>query len=73
VNLSSDDGGGYLTAELLDRLPNLKLIASTGTGNAAIDPDAVKRRGIEVLHTGYNSNPAFDTSLSRQVSRLQNS
>ncbi len=49
-----------MTAALLDRLPNLKLIASTGTRNAAIDVEAVKRRGIEVLHTGYFSDPTIE-------------
>jgi phosphoglycerate dehydrogenase-like enzyme len=41
-----------MTAALLDRLPNLQLIASTGRRNAAIDLEAAKRRGIEVRHTG---------------------
>src|ERR1700686_4116720 len=40
-----------MTAQLPDRLPNLKLIASTGMQNAAIDAEAVKRRGVEVLNT----------------------
>src|SRR6516225_9054389 len=39
-----------MTATLLDRLPNLRLIASTGPRNAAIDLEAAKRRGIEVRH-----------------------
>src|SRR5580658_2457876 len=38
-----------MSATLLGRLPNLKLIASTGTRNAAIDLEAAERRGIEVL------------------------
>lgn len=49
-----------LTAALLDRLPNLKLIASTGARNATIDAEAVKRKGIEVLHTGYDSAPTIE-------------
>ena len=42
-----------MTGALLDRLPNLQLIASTSRRNAAIDLEAAKRRGIEVRHTGY--------------------
>jgi phosphoglycerate dehydrogenase-like enzyme len=49
-----------LTRELIDRLPNLKLIASTGGRNASIDLDAARRHGIEVVNTGYNSAPAIE-------------
>jgi phosphoglycerate dehydrogenase-like enzyme len=49
-----------MTAALLDRLPNLKLIASTGSRNAAIDLAAAKRRGIEVRHTGYRAAPTIE-------------
>jgi phosphoglycerate dehydrogenase-like enzyme len=49
-----------MTAALLDRLPNLKLIASTGPRNAAIDLEAAKRNGIEVAHTGYQSAPTIE-------------
>jgi phosphoglycerate dehydrogenase-like enzyme len=49
-----------MTATLLDRLPNLKLIASTGSRNAAIDLEAAKRRSIEVRHTGYRSAPTVE-------------
>ena len=61
-----------MTAELLDRLPNLKLIASTGAGNAAIDAEAVKRRGIEVLHTGYNSNPTIEFTWALILALVRN-
>jgi phosphoglycerate dehydrogenase-like enzyme len=49
-----------MTAALLDRLPNLRLIASTGSRNAAIDLEAAKRRGIEVRHTGYLPTPTIE-------------
>jgi phosphoglycerate dehydrogenase-like enzyme len=61
-----------MTAELFDRLPNLKLIASTGAGNAAIDGEAVKRRGIEVLHTGYNSNPTIEFTWALILALVRN-
>jgi phosphoglycerate dehydrogenase-like enzyme len=45
--------------ELIAKLPNLKLIASTGAANAAIDLDAAAEHGIEVRHTGYSSTPTI--------------
>ncbi|WP_426436647.1 D-2-hydroxyacid dehydrogenase family protein [Bradyrhizobium genosp. P] len=49
-----------LTAEIIGRLPALKLIASTGPGNASIDIGAARARGIEVVNTGYNSYPTIE-------------
>ena len=49
-----------MTAELLDRLPNLKLIASTGPRNASIDLKAAAARGIQVAHTGYFGSPTVE-------------
>src|SRR5713101_2421460 len=46
-----------LPRNIIERLPNLKLIASTGTGNASIDVAAAGDRGIAVVHTGYRSDP----------------
>src|SRR5579859_6580604 len=40
------------TAERLSRLPHLKLLVTTGMGNAAIDLDAARDRGITVCGTG---------------------
>jgi len=39
--------------EELSRLPNLKLIVSTGKRNASIDTKATATLGIELAHTGY--------------------
>jgi phosphoglycerate dehydrogenase-like enzyme len=44
-----------LTRALLDRLPNLHLISSTGPRNASIDVKAASERGIDVRHTRYGS------------------
>src|SRR5258708_38225403 len=41
-----------LPRNIIDRLPNLKLIASTGTANASIDVAAAGDHGIAVVHTG---------------------
>jgi phosphoglycerate dehydrogenase-like enzyme len=49
-----------LRAELIERLPNLKLIASTGPRNASIDLTAAAARGIEVVHTGYFGSPTVE-------------
>jgi phosphoglycerate dehydrogenase-like enzyme len=49
-----------LPASLLERLPRLKLIASTGPGNASIDLAAAAERGIKVAHTGYTSAPTIE-------------
>ncbi|MDQ4501333.1 D-2-hydroxyacid dehydrogenase family protein [Sinomonas sp. ASV322] len=49
-----------LTAERLARLPELKLIVSTGRRNASIDLKATAARGITVCHTGYVPAPAAE-------------
>jgi phosphoglycerate dehydrogenase-like enzyme len=49
-----------LRAELIERLPNLKLIASTGPRNASIDLQAAAARGIAVAHTGYFGSPTVE-------------
>ena len=49
-----------LGAALLERLPNLKLIASTGPRNASIDLKAAAARGIAVVHTGYFGSPTVE-------------
>ncbi len=49
-----------LTRGLLERLPRLKLIASTGFINASIDLQAARERGIAVAYTGYESTPTIE-------------
>jgi len=49
-----------LPREVIERLPNLKLIASTGPGNASIDVAAAGDHGIAVVHTGYRSDPTIE-------------
>jgi phosphoglycerate dehydrogenase-like enzyme len=44
----------------IERLPNLKLIVSTGPRNAAIDVEAAAERGIQVMHTGYFGTPTVE-------------
>jgi phosphoglycerate dehydrogenase-like enzyme len=49
-----------LPREILKRLPNLKLIASTGARNASIDMAAAKELGITVTGTGYKSTSTIE-------------
>jgi len=49
-----------LRRAVLERLPNLKLIASTAKRNASIDAEAAAARGITVVHTSYSSTPTIE-------------
>jgi phosphoglycerate dehydrogenase-like enzyme len=49
-----------LPRKVIERLPNLKLIASTGPGNPSIDMSAASDHGIAVVHTGYRSDPTIE-------------
>src|ERR1700723_4467902 len=49
-----------LPREVIERFPRLKLIASAGGRNAAIDMVAAEARGIRVTATGYRSTPTIE-------------
>lgn len=49
-----------LSRKILERLPRLKLICSTGKRNASIDAAAAAERGIEIAHTSYTSTPTVE-------------
>jgi phosphoglycerate dehydrogenase-like enzyme len=49
-----------LPRKILERLPHLKLIASTAIRNASIDLKAASERGIAVAITGYDSTPTLE-------------
>jgi phosphoglycerate dehydrogenase-like enzyme len=49
-----------MTRTIIERLPALRLIVSTGPRNASIDRAAATERGIEVAHTGYSSTPTIE-------------
>src|SRR6201981_373768 len=53
-----------LTREILQQLPKLKLIASTGPRNASIDTQAATDLGIVVTATGYDSTPTIEFAWS---------
>jgi phosphoglycerate dehydrogenase-like enzyme len=47
-------------AELLERLPNLRLLVTTGMRNASIDLEAAARLGVTVSGTGVNGSPTAE-------------
>src|SRR6266850_1884918 len=49
-----------LPRNVIERLPNLKLIASTGPGNSSINIEAAGDHGIALVHTGYRSDPTIE-------------
>jgi phosphoglycerate dehydrogenase-like enzyme len=49
-----------LRRDVIERLPRLKLICSTGKRNASIDATAAAERGIKIVHTGYSSTPTIE-------------
>jgi phosphoglycerate dehydrogenase-like enzyme len=49
-----------LPRSVIEQLPRLKLIASTGPRNAAIDVQAAAERSIAVAHTGYDARSTIE-------------
>jgi hypothetical protein len=49
-----------MTRTIIERLPKLRVIASTVTRNASIDLKAAEERGVQVVHTGYFSSPTIE-------------
>ena len=64
-----------LTRELLERLPDLRLVVTSGMRNAAIDLDACRERGIVVSGTASSPTPPVELTwalilgLSRHLER----
>jgi len=61
-----------LPRNLIKRLPNLKLIASTGPVNASIDVVAAADHGIAVVHTGYTSDPTLELTWALILASARN-
>ena len=53
-----------MTRAIVERLPKLQLIASTGGRNASIDLKAAEERGVKVVHTGYFSAPTIEPQIT---------
>jgi len=60
-----------LPREVLQHLPRLKLIASTGSRNASIDMGAAKELGITVTATGYRSSPTIELTWALILGSLR--
>ncbi len=60
-----------LPREVLQHLPRLKLIASTGSRNASIDMAAAKELGITVTATGYRSSPTIELTWALILASLR--
>jgi phosphoglycerate dehydrogenase-like enzyme len=61
-----------MTRAIIERLPRLRLIASTGNRNASIDLEAAAERGIEVVHTGYSSTPTIELTWALILASTRN-
>jgi phosphoglycerate dehydrogenase-like enzyme len=61
-----------LPRSIIERLPNLKLISSTGPVNASIDVAAAANRGIAVAHTGYRSTPTIEFTWALILASARN-
>ena len=61
-----------LPRNVVERLPNLKFVASTGPVNASIDVVAAADRGIVVSHTRYRSDPTIDLTWALILASARN-
>src|SRR5271168_3064918 len=57
---------------VIERLPKLRLIASTAHANASIDLEAARERGITVAHTAYSSNPTIELTWALILASARN-
>ena len=57
---------------ILEQLPNLRLLASTGARNASIDLDTAHERGITVCGTGYSSHGAIELTWALILAIVRN-
>jgi phosphoglycerate dehydrogenase-like enzyme len=60
-----------LPRAIIERLPRLKLIVSTGRRNASIDAAAAAKRGIPVANTGYSSAPTIELTFALILASLR--
>jgi phosphoglycerate dehydrogenase-like enzyme len=61
-----------LTRNILRRLPQLKLIVSTGPRNASIDAEAAAECGIEIMLTNYDSSPTIELTWALILASARN-
>jgi phosphoglycerate dehydrogenase-like enzyme len=61
-----------LTRRVIEHLPNLKLIASTGPVNVSIDLSAAGDHAVAVVHTGYRSDPTIELTWALILASARN-
>src|SRR5246500_1044773 len=61
-----------LPRDVIERLPNLKLITSTGPVNASIDLAAAGDHGVAVVHTGYRADPTIELTWALILASARN-
>jgi len=61
-----------MTRAIIERLPKLRLIASTATGNASIDLDAAQEHSVQVVHTGYSAAPTIELTWALILASARN-
>jgi phosphoglycerate dehydrogenase-like enzyme len=61
-----------MTRTIIERLPKLRIISSTGARNASIDLKAAEERGVQVVHTGYTSAPTIELTWALILGSARN-
>src|SRR6202521_4103954 len=61
-----------MTRTIIERLPKLRLIASTAPRNTSIDLEAAEERGVQVVHTGYTSAPTIELTWALILGSARN-
>ena len=61
-----------MTRAIIERLPKLRLIASTASRNASIDLKAAEERGVQIVHTGYTSTPTIELTWALILGSARN-
>ena len=61
-----------LPRSIIERLPNLELIASTGPVNASIDLAAARDHAVAVAHTGYSAEPTIELTWALILASARN-
>ncbi|MDB5518920.1 MAG: Lactate dehydrogenase, partial [Tardiphaga sp.] len=57
---------------IVERLPSLRLIASTAFRNGSIDIKAAEEHGISIVHTGYTSTPTIELTWALILASARN-
>ena len=61
-----------LTRSIIERLPRLKMISSTGGRNVSIDSAAAADHGVKVEPTGYSSAPTIEFTWAMILASVRN-